>query len=522
MTGWGASVPLLVALAAGGAVGCGGAARLSDDGGTGAGGHAQLGDDGGSGQLDGLDAGPVPVVLTGAAAEALVACIAPEGDGGGADGGPPAGTDGGVTGADGSVDPDGGVAGADGSADADGGQTGAAGAWSHSFGDLSYDQAIDVAAGGDGTALLLSSQIGMVDFGAGPVGAAPGALSYCSDYLSAFGPTGANRWSRTLAEPQKIVAGPDGGSFVMLRTGTLARLGPDGSVLWAREVDGMQAGTVQFRAGALFSATTGNYPYSIIVERLTLDGDRVWAYALPAVLTYVFAVSPAAELVFGLWLQSTATIGTETFTTAGGAGNIIIGKVGANGVLAWVRQYATPSERLIDLTVSADGSIVFLGEGTEATDLGAGPIGAVAGSDAGSTYVPGGIGFLARLDASGKVVETRALTSPQIGRWVRELPSGALVVGDDFQGPIDVAGMTVHTGAVGDVDFLVLETSPTFDVQQILHFGNGGGAQHLGALAVDPTGSLLVAGQFQGKLDLGSGLLKSAGSYDVFIGKVTP
>ena len=41
-------------------------------------------------------------------------------------------------------------------------------------------------------------------------------------------------------------------------------------------------------------------------------------------------------------------------------------------------------------------------------------------------------------------------------------------------------------------------------------------------MAVDPSGALIVAGVFEGKLDLGSGILHSTGTYDAFIGRVGP
>jgi hypothetical protein len=145
-------------------------------------------------------------------------------------------------------------------------------------------------------------------------------------------------------------------------------------------------------------------------------------------------------------------------------------------------------------------------------NFGGGPIGqAMAGT------------LVAKLDGEGNYVAARTSTL-----WafqtplVAATPSGGVLGYANFSGSMDVEGTTIHTGAQGDKDFMVVAYSPTLELQQIWHFGNGGGTQEIAGLALDGSGAMLLAGSFEGHLDLGSGVIRSAGSLDAFLGRVTP
>ena len=384
--------------------------------------------------------------------------------------------------------------------------------WSLRFGDSSDDAANAVAAGADGAPILLSNQYGVVDFGTGPY-ALPTA---CWTMLSAFSPAGALRWSRSVAiwSPNGVM-GPDGGPILVMTNSSLARLTPAGQVRWVWKSAAPIDSQVGASADALYTVLAGvwgNGAYPTTIKRLTLDGAPSWSFTYPATGWPAFDVSSTDEVVFATEFTGTTVLGGQTFQSAG-ATDFIVAKLGADGKLRWARQFgSTGDDGSPSVSLGPDGSVVLLGYGGGALDFGSGPL---AAGDADVTY-------LARLDGEGNAVAGRAVSDTWFGWSLRQTPSGQIVMAGNFSSPVTIEGTAVHTGAMGDEDFLVVEASPSFDVQKILHFGNGGGNQQLVGFAVDGLGGVLLAGRFQGKLDLGAGTLRSAGGQDVFLGRVQP
>jgi hypothetical protein len=146
-------------------------------------------------------------------------------------------------------------------------------------------------------------------------------------------------------------------------------------------------------------------------------------------------------------------------------------------------------------------------------DFGGGPLGPAADRAT----------VIAKLDGQGNYLAARTSTLPafylQLAGATR---SGGVFGYCNFAGSLDVEGTTIHTGAPGDMDFLVVEYASTLELRRLWHFGNGGGTQQIAGLAVDGAGDMLLTGSFQGHLDLGSGAVTSAGGYDAFLGRVTP
>jgi hypothetical protein len=459
----GAIVPLVSALLAGG--GCGGAPGGAPDGSVPDGGAAE---DGG------------PVLLTGAAAEVAASCQDTPGLW---------------------------IAGP-----ASGGAAGTASDWSVGFGDSSNDEAEALAAGPDGGPVVLSFQYGVVDFGTAAYAVPPS----CYMVLSAFSPSGALRWSRAVTGWSASVAvGPDGGPFLLMSDYSIASLAPDGHArwVWANPLPiGFQLGVSDDAVFAVLEGAYDNGFYDMIIQRLSLDGAPVGSFTIPANTWPAFDVSSNDEVVFATAFTGTLVLGGTSFQSTGNE-DFVVGKLGADGKLRWARQFGTTGDDGAPaVSFSSDGSVVLYGFGNQALDFGSGPIGA--------TDVYGM--YLARLDPEGNPVAGRALSNVWFGGSLGQTPSGQVVIAGNFNGPVTIDGTTVHTGAVGDVDFLVVETSPSFEVQKIQHFGNGGGNQSLAGLVVDGQGGWLLAGQFEGKLDLGSGIMRSAGGRDTFVGRVQP
>jgi hypothetical protein len=416
----------------------------------------------------------------------------------------------------------------------DGASGATTGDWSLRLGGNYGDGVLGLAVGVDGT-IFLTFGIGVVsgdsvDLFGTTVPASPNAEPM---FLSRLSGTGAHRWSRQLvangvAGGRGVVATADGGAALLVRlydadaglsvSDAVARFDAEGNVRWLRMTPDTQGETASLVASgddlfvvSMGGSTTGEWER---IDKLSATGETVWRLEMsPSPVALVkLAATRAGELYFTFALPNYAvSVGTQIFQAAA-AGDLLVGKLDVDGRLAWAKEVTGNDVQLTGLAASADGGLLISGWSFGAIDFGGGPLGT-----AGTTTT-----FLAKLDGQGHPAVVRNWNSGLDFLAPRELPSGQIFLAADFSGAVEVDGMQVHTGSPSDRDFLIVETSSTLDVERLWHFGNGGGAQTITDLALDPTGAMLLTGNFEGHLDLGSGVLWSAGSSDVFLAKVHP
>jgi len=97
-------------------------------------------------------------------------------------------------------------------------------------------------------------------------------------------------------------------------------------------------------------------------------------------------------------------------------------------------------------------------------------------------------------------------------------PGGEVLVAGYFQGSMDLGGAQ---SSAGGFDAFVARLDPAGQPLWSLSFGNGE-AQEARAVAVDGAGNAIVVGSFMGTVDFGGGPLTSAGNYDIFVLKLDP
>src|SRR6185295_3708162 len=90
-------------------------------------------------------------------------------------------------------------------------------------------------------------------------------------------------------------------------------------------------------------------------------------------------------------------------------------------------------------------------------------------------------------------------------------PAGNLIVVGHFDGTIDLGG-GVLTSA-GGFDVFVAKLDPAGNHLCSKRWGDGL-AQFAGAVAVNASGDVFAGGHFQGTMDIGGDTLNSAGDYD--------
>jgi hypothetical protein len=134
---------------------------------------------------------------------------------------------------------------------------------------------------------------------------------------------------------------------------------------------------------------------------------------------------------------------------------------------------------------------------------------------------PGGRGFgVARLDRTGAVVFAQAYGATEPGQtFVSAAPGGGMVVAGSFEGDIDLGGEKL-TSAGGE-DIFVARVDATGRIERHAQIG-GGGSERVWSVAVTADGAMVLTGGFDGSLDLGAGPQASAGDEDAFVVVMQP
>jgi hypothetical protein len=313
----------------------------------------------------------------------------------------------------------------------------------------------------------------------------------------------------------------------MLTSQLLARLAPDGSAGWARSLTpgyetAMAASGDHLFVASFTSGQSSNVgdccPAQVTLDALSVDGTPRWSFTFETPALPLLAASSTGDLYLAVTFPDIWRFGDRELGVPGGQA-FVVAKLGAGGALAWVRSFRVPGRSsCTGLAPSPDGGVVLVAEGDALAGL---PVeGVLSGAPSRARY-------LARLDGGGVNRAARAWSTfppsnqrPTAGFGLAPGPNGGFVIGGNFGGSMSVFGTSVHTGGELDRDFALVGVSPSFELEWLWHFGNGGGDQLLSGFAVDGAGALVLGGTFEGKLDLGSGLLRSAGGADAFLARI--
>lgn len=413
--------------------------------------------------------------------------------------------------------------------------------WAKRFGDLAEQAAAGVVVLPDDDLVVLTNGAGTIDFGRAQI-----KTSGVSDVLvTRFDPGGAERWTQVLSGPgadygntialdpkgNVLVAGSFEGSVTFAgeplvsagdRDIFVAKLSPDGDLLWARTFGDLQVqaaygvgadgeGNVLvtgcFAGDLTVGATLVQSPTSndVFVMKLDEDGEPRWVYATGAASTLECGARIAADasgnvLVAGNF-QGTVTF-EQTHATLG-VDDVFLAKLDPEGLPLWSRRYGAGGDDFVSgLTITPAGYVVLAGAYQSIVDFGGGiSLTAIA------TYDP----FVASIQSDGTTAWATGLGGDDIGLLTGvalDPESNILVSG--YSGPNfdDVDAEVTSLGSNGEVRWARRWPSP--------------GSQEATAIAVDAAGDTVLAGRFSDELELSGTALKSAGANDVFLAKLGP
>jgi hypothetical protein len=249
------------------------------------------------------------------------------------------------------------------------------------------------------------------------------------------------------------------------------------------------------------------------VAALAPDLSGVWAVTLGGVgRDRVNAIATTQDAIYaGGIFETAAQIGPDAL--AGALENGFVAALTPSGAVQWARAFSgSADDELRDIAALPDGGVVVVGA-TQSADFMADTL-ARPGVD-GDAYVAalapsGSVRWAARLTGAG----SSQATSVSVGQYQGE---PVVVVGGRFSGQLEAGTQTLVADAT-DLFVAVLSLDGDFRfVQQV------GGPGSEGRAEVATHGPrILLAGEFQSGVGLGSASFASAGGSDILLVQIAP
>ena len=219
--------------------------------------------------------------------------------------------------------------------------------------------------------------------------------------------------------------------------------------------------------------------------------------------------------VTGYFTNDTVDFGNGVSVTAYSGPDTFVAKYsGTNGSHAWSRNFPNSSDDFGNaVAVGGSGDVFLAGYFIGGIDLGGGALVSAGANDI----------LLAKLSgATGGHIWSKRFgsTGPDIAKAIAVDASDNVVVTGYFTQTVDFGGGPLNAGTTGYSDLFVAKYSGSNGAEiWSLNSGSTLFADEGKAIAVDPSGNVVVTGSFQGTIDLGGGPLVSAGLAELFVAK---
>ncbi|MBN4059022.1 hypothetical protein JYT22_00040 [Endomicrobium sp. AH-315-J14] len=269
---------------------------------------------------------------------------------------------------------------------------------------------------------------------------------------------------------------------------------------------GLFQGTIDFGGGTLTNGT------SFFADAFALgvdnDGKHRWSknYAGPG---YSQAHGMAVTEDGGLFLvgEHSGEVDFGGGALATSSQTAFVARLGPDGAHVWSHSFAPGKGWARSVAAFADQSALVAGRFFGTIDFG--PL-LTAGVD--------GSVFLMRVDADGKAVWSRKIGFDDVEPRVAVGVDGTVAMAGGFSTNTTIDDVELSSFGGTDAYVVILDSDGTALWGR--RFGDPG-AQRATALAIDSQGNVIIAGEFEGTIDLGGDQLVSAGSTDIFVAKLT-
>jgi len=367
--------------------------------------------------------------------------------------------------------------------------------WSMQFGgagagDIAVGRATAIGPGGD--VFLAASQIGIVDYGSGPL---TGNSAMGLPVLAKYSAAGVPLWARLFLAPST-----NGGTA--LPTGVAPDI--DGSVVMV----GYFQNTVNFGGGPLTSAGSPD----VFVAKYSATGNHLWSHRFGGTgsdkALGVAVDGTGAIYVTGLFAGSVDFGGgTASMLTSTGSADAFLAKYDPQGRHLWSRRFGgSGSDGATGVAVDPLRSVVITGYFEGSATFGGRSLASAGGRDI----------FVASLSPDGSVAWANGYggSGTDEGRGIGIDGNGNVVIAALFEGSVSFGGPS--RASAGMTDIVLAKYSTTGTHQWSQRFGGIWG-DVVSGLAVNPGGAIAITGGFVSGINFGSGPLPENGSWNAFV-----
>jgi hypothetical protein len=276
-------------------------------------------------------------------------------------------------------------------------------------------------------------------------------------------------------------------------------------------------GGIDFGGGSFASLTND----SGFVASFGADGQHVWSRAFGFNTSHAYAVAADSSdnvIVAGSF-SGMVDFGCGTLTSQGNQ-DIFVAKYDVTGACKWSQRFGGPGDQIAyGVAGDAMGNIVLAGVTSGSAVFGTTTLTSSGTQDQDA--------FVAKLDQSGTPQWAKRFGDPaaQFAASVAVTPDGnSIVVVGSVSGSATIDGKNIVSA--GGQDAFVVAFDGGGNAQWVKRAGDEGDPsnptdQWASAVALDADGSVIVAGAYEGTINLGAGLAASKGGKDVFVAKYT-
>jgi hypothetical protein len=364
--------------------------------------------------------------------------------------------------------------------------------WGKQYGDVRAQRGRQVAMDPSGNVVATGRFDGVVDFGGGPFTNTGGEDAWVAKLDAA----GNHLWSRAW-----------GDSTALYTQGVAVGVDSAGGVL----VTGNISGSANFGGGTLTSAGQDD----IFVVKLDANGNHVWSKRYgDANIQYAQSITadPAGNVLVAGYFQGAVDFGTGVLTSAGNFDAILLKLNGATGATMWAKRVGTQTfQDTWDVASDASGNIHLAGNFQGSINLGGPTLTSPSNQDF-DTYA-------AKFDTNGNHLWSLQGGGAGDG-FMHNLAvdsAGNVALAGAFGGVLNMGAVSLTSA--GDEDIFVVKVTPAGSVSWGKRYGDAG-FQRAVAVTFDPAGNIGFTGRFFSTLDLGGGVMTSAGDADLFVAEL--
>jgi hypothetical protein len=368
--------------------------------------------------------------------------------------------------------------------------------WSKRFGASGNDQGMSAVVDASGNIVVVGNFEGGVDFGGGTLTSAGGTDIFVAKFTSG----GAFVWAKRFG-----TANPDFADGVAVDS--------SGNVI----VLGRFTGTINFGGADLVGASV-DFDDIALAKLATADGAHMWSKRFGSTAadsgSDVTVDSAGNVLITGIF-RGTVDFGGGGLVSGGDADIFVAKYVGANGNHVWSKRFGS---------TGLDGGQAIVTDSTNDVFVTGSFIGSVdfGGGALMSTNTVSDIFLVKLAGADGAHVwsDSYGGTGADVAFELASDLAGNVLVTGRFSNTVDFGGVSLTSAGGADI-FVARYAGATGAHLDSKRLG-GTGDDFGNAIAVDSAGNTVLAGQFTGTVDFGSGVFTTAGGNDIYLVRMAP